>query len=88
MGHDLQVIRKKMVKHAKECIKHDASNSEIYGKMEAVFMEMETAPTVIALSLSLSLSLCATHSLNSDKHIVNFLADQRVGKLEGGCNES
>ena len=84
MGHDLQVIRKKMVKHAKECIKHDASNSEIYGKMEAVFMEMETAPTVIALSLS----LCATHSLNSDKHIVNFLADQRVGKLEGGCNES
>ena len=59
MGHDLQVIRKKMVKHAKECIKHDASNSEIYGKMEAVFMEMETAPTVIALSLS----LCAQRTL-------------------------
>lgn len=53
MGHDSQVIRKKMVKHAKECIKHHASNSEIYGKMEAVFMEMETAPTVISLSLSL-----------------------------------
>ena len=86
MDHDLQGIRKKMVKHAKECIKHHASNSEIYGQMEAVFMEMETAPTVI--SLSLSLSLCATHSLNSDKHIVNFLADQRVGKLEGGSNES
>ena len=65
MGHDLQGIRKKMVKHAKECIKHHASNSEIYGKMEAVFMEMETAPTVISLSLSLflSLSLCAQRTL-------------------------
>uniref|UniRef100_A0A7N2KUK8 Bicarbonate transporter-like transmembrane domain-containing protein n=1 Tax=Quercus lobata TaxID=97700 RepID=A0A7N2KUK8_QUELO len=40
-----QGIRKKMMKHAKECIKHHATNSEIYGKMEAVFMEMETAPT-------------------------------------------
>uniref|UniRef100_A0A2N9IRF9 Bicarbonate transporter-like transmembrane domain-containing protein n=1 Tax=Fagus sylvatica TaxID=28930 RepID=A0A2N9IRF9_FAGSY len=40
-----QLIRKKMVKHAKECIKHHASNSELYGKMEAVFLEMEKAPT-------------------------------------------
>ncbi|KAM3759349.1 hypothetical protein ACB098_01G113800 [Castanea mollissima] len=46
-----QVIRKKMVKHAKECIKHHASNSEIYGKMEAVFMEMETAPTTKELEI-------------------------------------
>ncbi|XP_059460706.1 probable boron transporter 7 [Corylus avellana] len=40
-----QLIRKKMVKSAKECIKQQASNSEIYGKMQAVFIEMDTAPT-------------------------------------------
>ncbi|KAG2700056.1 hypothetical protein I3760_07G216000 [Carya illinoinensis] len=40
-----QLIRKKMVKHAKECIKQQASNSEIYGTMQAVFIEMDTAPT-------------------------------------------
>jgi hypothetical protein len=60
MGHDLQLIRKKMVKHAKECIKHHASNSELYGKMEAVFLEMEKAPTVSALSLyKLCVCVCA-----------------------------
>lgn len=48
MSHDLQLIRKKMVKHAKECIKQQASNSEIYGTMQAVFIEMDTAPTVSA----------------------------------------
>ncbi|KAL5559283.1 hypothetical protein UlMin_035494 [Ulmus minor] len=40
-----QLIRKRMVKSAKECIKQQASNSEIYGKMQAVFMEMDTFPT-------------------------------------------
>lgn len=35
-----------MVKSAKECIKQKASNSEIYGKMQAVFIEMDTSPTV------------------------------------------
>ncbi|XP_058201804.1 probable boron transporter 6 isoform X1 [Rhododendron vialii] len=38
-----QLIRKKMVKSAKECIKMQASNSEIYGKMQAVFIEMDTS---------------------------------------------
>lgn len=36
-----QVIRKKMVKSAKDCIKENASHSEMYGRMEAVFIEME-----------------------------------------------
>ncbi|KAL6216948.1 hypothetical protein ACLB2K_010166 [Fragaria x ananassa] len=36
-----QVIRKKMVKSAKDCMKENGSNSEIYGRMEAVFIEME-----------------------------------------------
>lgn len=42
----LQLIRKKMVKSAREGIKEQASHSEIYGKMHAVFVEMDPAPTV------------------------------------------
>ncbi|KAA8523055.1 hypothetical protein F0562_009478 [Nyssa sinensis] len=42
-----QLIRKKMVKSAKECIKHQASNSEIYGRMQAVFIEMDATPTPV-----------------------------------------
>ncbi|KAJ1388457.1 P-loop containing nucleoside triphosphate hydrolase [Sesbania bispinosa] len=36
-----QLIRRKVVKSAKESIRHKASNSEIYGKMQAVFIEMQ-----------------------------------------------
>lgn len=36
-----QLIRNKMVKSAKECIGQKASNSEIYGRMHAVFLEMD-----------------------------------------------
>lgn len=35
-----------MVKSAKECITQQASNSEMYGKMQAVFIEMDKAPSV------------------------------------------
>ncbi|KAK3033874.1 hypothetical protein RJ639_032779, partial [Escallonia herrerae] len=48
-----QLIRKKMVKSAKECIKMQASNSEIYGKMHAVFVEMETAPATTSVDKEL-----------------------------------
>lgn len=40
-----QLIRKKMVESAKESIKQQASNSEIYVKMQAVFIEMDNSPT-------------------------------------------
>ncbi|KAK6136579.1 hypothetical protein DH2020_029669 [Rehmannia glutinosa] len=40
-----QLIRKKMVKSAKEGIKQQASHSEIYGRMHEVFIEMEGAPS-------------------------------------------
>ncbi|EYU21945.1 hypothetical protein ABFS83_01G029300 [Erythranthe nasuta] len=43
-----QIMRKKMVKSAKEGIKEQASNSEIYGRMHAVFIEMEGAPSHVA----------------------------------------
>lgn len=45
----MQLIRKKMVATAKESIKQQASNSEIYGKMQAVFIEMDKAPAVSIL---------------------------------------
>ncbi|RHN76469.1 putative bicarbonate transporter [Medicago truncatula] len=39
-----QLIRRKMVKSAKESIGKKASNSEIYGMMQAVFIEMDNDP--------------------------------------------
>ncbi|TKY48108.1 Boron transporter 4 [Spatholobus suberectus] len=39
-----QLIRRKMVKSAKESIRQKASKSEIYGKMQAVFIEMDNCP--------------------------------------------
>ncbi|KAL6501925.1 putative boron transporter 7 [Orobanche gracilis] len=43
-----QMIRKKMVKRAKEGMKQQASHSEIYGRMHEVFVEMEGAPSHVA----------------------------------------
>ncbi|XP_011081918.1 boron transporter 4-like [Sesamum indicum] len=40
-----QMIREKMVKSAKEGMQEQASHSEIYGRMHAVFVEMESAPS-------------------------------------------
>ncbi|KAL6578534.1 Boron transporter 4 [Orobanche minor] len=40
-----QLIRRKMVKRAKEGMKQQVSHSEIYGRMHAVFVEMESAPS-------------------------------------------
>ncbi|KAK2446071.1 HCO3- transporter family [Trifolium repens] len=40
-----QQIRKRVVQSAKECIQEQGSSSELYGKMQAVFVEMNTAPT-------------------------------------------
>ncbi|KAJ6415889.1 hypothetical protein OIU84_004638 [Salix udensis] len=39
-----QLIRRKMVASAKESIKQKATNSEIYGKMQDVFIEMDCSP--------------------------------------------
>lgn len=47
---DMQFIRKKMVETAKESIKQKASNSEIYGKMQAVFIEMDNSSAVSTVS--------------------------------------
>ncbi|XP_060205010.1 boron transporter 4-like [Lycium barbarum] len=39
-----QLIRKKMVESAKESIKQKASNIEIYGNMQTVFIEIDSSP--------------------------------------------
>ncbi|KAG2244470.1 hypothetical protein Bca52824_093695 [Brassica carinata] len=44
-------MRKKMVQKAKECIRAKASKSEIYGKMQDVFIEMETSPKALVKEL-------------------------------------
>ncbi|GAA0140672.1 secondary carrier transporter [Lithospermum erythrorhizon] len=47
-----QLIRRKMVASAKESIKQNATNSEIYGNMQAVFVEIDSSPvTEIAKEL-------------------------------------
>lgn len=48
-----QLIRKKMVESAKDSIKKQASNSEIYGKMQEVFIEMDTVYTPRAVAKEL-----------------------------------
>ncbi|KAE8698349.1 putative boron transporter 5 [Hibiscus syriacus] len=40
-----RMIRRKMVKSVKEGMKQQASQSEIYGRMEAVFIELDASPS-------------------------------------------
>ena len=40
------MIRKRMVRRAKECMKTIASNSEIYGTMKEAFTEIDRTPAV------------------------------------------
>ncbi|PNX95892.1 boron transporter 4, partial [Trifolium pratense] len=40
-----QLIRKRVVQSATECIQQQGTSSELYGKMQAVFLEMNAAPT-------------------------------------------
>lgn len=44
--HEPQLIRKKMIAKAKECIDQDASNMEMYEKLQDAFLEMEPARDV------------------------------------------
>lgn len=48
-----QLIRKRMVESAKDSIKQQESNSETYGKMQAVFIEMDTTPTTTLVTTEL-----------------------------------
>ncbi|XP_022153670.1 boron transporter 4 [Momordica charantia] len=44
-----RLIRRKMVESAKESIKMKASDSEIYGQMQAVFLEMDSSPVTTSV---------------------------------------
>lgn len=43
-------MRKKMVESVKESVKQNASKSEIYGKMQDVFIEIDKGNSVRALA--------------------------------------
>ncbi|KAK7377252.1 hypothetical protein VNO80_02674 [Phaseolus coccineus] len=45
-----QLIRKKVVKSAEDCIKQQGSTTELYGKMQAVLVEMDSEPTTNAMT--------------------------------------
>lgn len=46
-----------MAKKGKECIDQQGSNSEIYGKMQAVFVEMDETPDVSATTIKINMIL-------------------------------
>ncbi|CAI0444443.1 unnamed protein product [Linum tenue] len=48
-----QLIRKKMVKGAKEVIDRKGTSSEIYGKMQDIFIQMDTSPATTSVSREL-----------------------------------
>ncbi|RDY12650.1 putative boron transporter 6, partial [Mucuna pruriens] len=85
-----QMIRKKVVKKAKECIKEEGTSSELYGKMQAVFVEMDTEPTVKELE-NLKEAVMKSDKdgekgkFDPDKHIDAFLPvrvnEQRLSNL-------
>ncbi|XP_028091563.1 putative boron transporter 5 isoform X1 [Camellia sinensis] len=90
-----QLIRKKMVQSAKESIEQQASNSEIYGKMQAVFIEMDSSPITTVVKELEDLKEAVMESKNKgvnekgtfdpEKHIDAYLPvrvnEQRVSNL-------
>ncbi|XP_022751652.1 probable boron transporter 6 [Durio zibethinus] len=90
-----QLIRKKMVKSAKEGMLQQASNSEIYGRMQAVFIEMDASPAHISVDKELKNlkeavmkgddGKDAKENFDPDRHIDAFLPvrvnEQRMSNL-------
>ncbi|KAL6331216.1 hypothetical protein AAG906_009644 [Vitis piasezkii] len=89
-----RLIRRKMVQSAKECIKQQASNTEIYGKMQAVFIEMDMAPSLLVTEELKDLKEAimkgedgknAGDKFDPEKHIDDYLPvrvnEQRVSNL-------
>lgn len=82
----LQLIRKKVVQSAKECIQQQRSNSELYGKMQAVFIEMDTAPTVSIVSLVVCLCyvlyMQACSRVTYLNEVLNMVQDKELETLK------
>ncbi|KAF9596739.1 hypothetical protein IFM89_012938 [Coptis chinensis] len=92
----IDVLKKQMVWSAKECIKQQASNTEMYGKMQDVFIEMDKSLTPISVAKDLkdlkdavmrsgSEGLESKSYFDPDKHIDAYLPvwvnEQRVSNL-------
>ncbi|KAK1379919.1 hypothetical protein POM88_026663 [Heracleum sosnowskyi] len=90
-----QIIRKKMVDSAKESIKEQASNSEIYSKMQTVFVNIDSSPITSSVIKELedlkeailnnNNGRVASNSFDPEKHIDAYLPvrvnEQRVSNL-------
>ncbi|KEH35928.1 boron transporter-like protein [Medicago truncatula] len=86
-----QLIRKRVVKSAKECMEQQSTSSELYGKMQAVFIEMDTAPTVKELEtlkeavMKSDTKGCAMEPFDPEKYIDTYLPvrvnEQRMTNL-------
>ncbi|KAH1203495.1 putative boron transporter 6 [Glycine max] len=82
-----QLIRKKVVKS----VKQQGSNSELYGKMQVVFVEMDTTPTTKELEnlkeavMKSNEKNAAKENFDPDKHIDAYLPvrvnEQRMSNL-------
>ncbi|GFY99798.1 HCO3- transporter family [Actinidia rufa] len=89
-----QLIRRKMVKSANECLNQQGSNYEVYGRMQAVFVEMDTTPIPVVAKELKNLKDAVMNiedggirdgKLNLEKHIDAHLPvrvnEQRVSNL-------
>ncbi|KAJ8773555.1 hypothetical protein K2173_005801 [Erythroxylum novogranatense] len=90
-----QLIRKKMIKSAKECIGRRASISEIYGRMHDVFIEMDRSSPTSSVDKELEELKAAVMKSNDgddsnckfdpDKHVDVYLPvrvnEQRISNL-------
>ncbi|KAI3512651.1 hypothetical protein L1887_19969 [Cichorium endivia] len=86
-----QLIRKKMVESANESIKQKATNSEIYNKMQNVFIEIDNSPitNVIVKELrelqEVVMNVENTKKFDPEKHIDAYLPvrvnEQRVSNF-------
>ncbi|XP_020583709.1 probable boron transporter 7 isoform X2 [Phalaenopsis equestris] len=87
-----QLIRKRMIETAKESLQLQASNSEIYGKMQEVFIEMDKSNsprTVVNELKDLKEAVMSSEELNGefdpekhiDAHLPVRVNEQRVTNL-------
>uniref|UniRef100_A0A7N0ZTV1 Bicarbonate transporter-like transmembrane domain-containing protein n=1 Tax=Kalanchoe fedtschenkoi TaxID=63787 RepID=A0A7N0ZTV1_KALFE len=73
-----QLMRKRMVESAKECISRDASKSQVYGRMQEVFLEMETAPTPHVTRELQNLKDAVTNGGNTESNTPQFDPDKHI----------
>ncbi|KAJ9568237.1 hypothetical protein OSB04_004203 [Centaurea solstitialis] len=71
-------IRKKLVASAKESIKQKASNSEIYNKMQNVFIEIDSSPITTAIVKELKDLQDAVMKVEEDTKLGKFDPEEHI----------